>query len=40
MVDVVMATDWIVIVVIFGILIACLIFDQWVRKQDQCSRSS
>lgn len=29
------ATDWIVIVVIFGILIACLVFDQWVRRQDR-----
>lgn len=27
------ATDWIVVAVIFGILIALFVFDQWVRKR-------
>lgn len=28
-------TDWIVIAVVFGILIACLIFDIWVRDREE-----
>lgn len=28
------ATDFVVIAVIFGILIACLLFDLWVRSRE------
>jgi hypothetical protein len=29
------ATDWIVIVVILGILVACIVFDLWIRSRER-----
>ena len=29
------ATDWAVIIVVFGILAACLAFDLWVRSKER-----
>lgn len=28
-------TDWIVIVVILGILVACIVFDLWIRSRER-----